>query len=77
MIFLFFIGNKQTLVGDIDSAMRIILNYHQVLKQYGFTPEFYNIPNLEAVQKRGGYPLRPGINFGHYLQADRRQYFHG
>lgn len=40
--------------------MRIILNYHQILKQYGLMPEFYNIPTLEAVQKRSGYPLRPG-----------------
>ncbi len=49
------------MVGDIESAMRIILTYHQVLKQYGFVPEFFNIPNLEVVNKRSGYPLRPEL----------------
>jgi hypothetical protein len=26
--------------------MRSLHNYHQVWKQYGFTPEFYNIPQV-------------------------------
>ena len=50
-----------SLIGDHDSAMRILLTYRQVLRQYGFTPEFFNIPNTEAVAKRSGYPLRPEL----------------
>lgn len=50
-----------TLVGEVEEAQRILLNYRQVLKQYGFSPEFYNIPNSEAVHKRSGYPLRPEL----------------
>jgi hypothetical protein len=50
----------QSLVGNIDKAMKTIHNYHQVWKQFGFTPEFYNIGKAEAVSKREGYPLRPG-----------------
>uniref|UniRef100_A0A915J4M6 alpha-1,2-Mannosidase n=1 Tax=Romanomermis culicivorax TaxID=13658 RepID=A0A915J4M6_ROMCU len=48
-----------TLVGDVDKAYRIMMNYYQIVKQYGFIPEFYNIYNSEAMQKRSGYPLRP------------------
>ena len=45
--------------------MKTLHNYHQVWKQYGFTPEFYNIPKGEAQSNRDGYPLRPGkILFG-------------
>ena len=40
--------------------MKTLHNYHQVWKQYGFTPEFYNIPKSEAHTSREGYPLRPG-----------------
>jgi mannosidase alpha-like ER degradation enhancer 2 len=49
-----------SLLGDINVAMRSIHNYHRVWKQYGFLPEFYNIPNSEASQNRESYPLRPG-----------------
>ncbi|KAK3886809.1 hypothetical protein Pcinc_009034 [Petrolisthes cinctipes] len=50
-----------TIVGDINSAQRIVHNYHQVWKQYGFTPEFYNIPQSEVPAGREGYPLRPEL----------------
>ncbi|XP_064635151.1 ER degradation-enhancing alpha-mannosidase-like protein 2 [Lineus longissimus] len=50
-----------SLVGNIDKAMKTIHNYHQVWKQFGFTPEFYNIGKAEAVNKREGYPLRPEL----------------
>ncbi|GAB6019210.1 ER degradation-enhancing alpha-mannosidase-like protein 1 [Chamberlinius hualienensis] len=50
-----------TLVGDIDVALKAIYNYHQVWKQFGFTPEFYNIPNAEPNNNREGYPLRPEL----------------
>jgi len=32
-----------------------------VWKQFGFTPEFYNIPQAEAGTNREGYPLRPEL----------------
>ncbi|RWS04555.1 ER degradation-enhancing alpha-mannosidase-like protein 2 [Dinothrombium tinctorium] len=46
-----------TLIGEIENAQKSLYNYHQVWKQYGFIPEFYDIPNYEV--KRNGYPLRP------------------
>lgn len=48
-----------TLIGEIDQAKKSLYNYHQVWKQYGFTPEFYDIPNSKSNSKRDGYPLRP------------------
>ncbi|XP_059479799.1 ER degradation-enhancing alpha-mannosidase-like protein 2 [Neocloeon triangulifer] len=50
-----------SLIGDINSGMRSLHNYHQVWKQYGFTPEFYNIPQGEAGTNRESYPLRPEL----------------
>lgn len=47
--------------GDITNAMKSLYNYHSVWKQYGFLPEFYNIPNSEAGANREGYPLRPEL----------------
>ena len=32
-----------SMVGDIEAGLRSVHNYHQVWKQYGFTPEFYNV----------------------------------
>lgn len=51
---------SQSLIGDIDNAMRTFLNYYTVWKQFGGLPEFYNIPQGYTVEKREGYPLRPG-----------------
>lgn len=50
-----------SLTGDISSAMKTLHNYHTVWKQYGFLPEFYNIPNAEAGANRENYPLRPEL----------------
>ncbi|KFD62982.1 hypothetical protein M514_03606 [Trichuris suis] len=50
-----------TLFGDIEVAHRVILNYNVILSQYGMTPEFYNLPNMEAQSSRAGYPLRPEL----------------
>lgn len=36
-------------------------NYHQVWKQYGFTPEFYNIAQGQVGTNRESYPLRPEL----------------
>ncbi|KAI6213722.1 Alpha-1,2-Mannosidase [Aphelenchoides besseyi] len=47
------------LTGKVEDAARIMLTYDQVNRQYGLTPEFYNLPTREAVNKRSGYPLRP------------------
>lgn len=41
--------------------MKTLHNYHQVWLQYGFTPEFYNIPQTEAGTNRENYPLRPEL----------------
>ena len=50
-----------SLVGDTKSAMKSIHNYHQVWKQYGFLPEFYNVAQGAVASKREGYPLRPEL----------------
>lgn len=50
-----------SLFGEIDDAMKSLHNYHRVWKQFGFTPEFYNIPQAEAGTNREGYPLRPEL----------------
>ena len=50
-----------SLTGDNMGAMKSIHNYHQVWKQYGFLPEFYNVPQNGASHKREGYPLRPEL----------------
>lgn len=42
--------------------MKTIHNFHQVWRQFGFLPEYYNIPKSEAHTGREGYPLRPGIS---------------
>lgn len=34
---------------------------NSILFQYGFLPEFYNIPNAEAGTNRDSYPLRPEL----------------
>ncbi|XP_049888120.1 ER degradation-enhancing alpha-mannosidase-like protein 2 isoform X2 [Pectinophora gossypiella] len=50
-----------TLIGESDTALRIIHNYHSVWKQYGFTPEVYNLGTGEASSSRESYPLRPEL----------------
>lgn len=50
-----------SLFGEIEDAMKSLHNYHRVWKQFGFTPEFYNIPQAEAGTNREGYPLRPEL----------------
>ncbi|CAK9801198.1 ER degradation-enhancing alpha-mannosidase-like protein 2 [Anthophora quadrimaculata] len=50
-----------SLFGEIRDAMKSLHNYHRVWKQFGFTPEFYNIPQAEAGTNREGYPLRPEL----------------
>ncbi|RZF39799.1 hypothetical protein LSTR_LSTR000447 [Laodelphax striatellus] len=50
-----------SLIGDINAGMKSMHNYYQVWKQYGFTPEFYNIPQAEVGLNRQSYPLRPEL----------------
>ncbi|XP_045479503.1 ER degradation-enhancing alpha-mannosidase-like protein 2 [Harmonia axyridis] len=50
-----------SLIGDTSSAMRTLHNYHQVWQQYGFTPEFYHIPQTEAGLNKESWPLRPEL----------------
>lgn len=50
-----------SLFGEIRDAMKSLHNYHRVWKQFGFTPEFYNIPQAEAGTNRESYPLRPEL----------------
>nr|XP_021183929.2 ER degradation-enhancing alpha-mannosidase-like protein 2 [Helicoverpa armigera] len=62
-----------SLVGESDTAMRIIHNYHSVWRQYGFTPEVYNLGTGEASSSRESYPLRPElIESIMYLYRDTR-----
>ena len=60
------------MLGDLDSAMKTIHNFHQVWKQFGSTPEFYNIPKAEVHQGREGYPLRPGESPGFTLSSAKK-----
>ena len=46
-----------TMIGQIDQAKKSLYNYHQILKQFAFLPEMYDVSNGET--KRSGYPLRP------------------
>lgn len=50
-----------SLFGEVGDAMKSLHNYHRVWKQFGFTPEYYNIPQAEAGTNREGYPLRPEL----------------
>ncbi len=50
-----------SLLGENMKAMKTMHNYHQVWKQYGFLPEFYNVAQSGVSAKREGYPLRPEL----------------
>ncbi|XP_006812583.1 ER degradation-enhancing alpha-mannosidase-like protein 2 [Saccoglossus kowalevskii] len=56
-----YLPGVQSLLGEIDDAMKTMHNYHQVWKQLGFIPEFYSIVNGFPVEKHEGYPLRPEL----------------
>lgn len=58
----------QSLLGNLDSAVRTFQNYYSVWRQFGGLPEFYSIPQGTTVDKREGYPLRPGESFS---QSDK------
>uniref|UniRef100_H3D4E0 alpha-1,2-Mannosidase n=1 Tax=Tetraodon nigroviridis TaxID=99883 RepID=H3D4E0_TETNG len=49
----------QSLLGNLDAAVRTFQNYYSVWRQFGGLPEFYSIPQGFTVDKREGYPLRP------------------
>ncbi|KAJ8370636.1 hypothetical protein SKAU_G00106640 [Synaphobranchus kaupii] len=51
----------QSLLGDLENAMRTFHNYCTVWRQLGGLPEFYSIPQGYTVDKREGYPLRPEL----------------
>ncbi|XP_077410541.1 ER degradation-enhancing alpha-mannosidase-like protein 2 isoform X1 [Vanacampus margaritifer] len=51
----------QTLLGNLDSAVRTFQNYYSVWRQFGGLPEFYSISQGYTVDKREGYPLRPEL----------------
>uniref|UniRef100_A0A0N4Z7B7 alpha-1,2-Mannosidase n=1 Tax=Parastrongyloides trichosuri TaxID=131310 RepID=A0A0N4Z7B7_PARTI len=50
-----------TLIGEIDDAVKIMLNYNHILRQYGLPPEFYNLNKFAAHPGREGFPLRPEV----------------
>ncbi|XP_049281577.1 ER degradation-enhancing alpha-mannosidase-like protein 2 [Anopheles funestus] len=50
-----------SLYGNTKEALRVLHNYQSVWRQYGFLPEFYNIPTGEAGANRENYPLRPEL----------------
>ncbi|KAG7218981.1 hypothetical protein INR49_019369, partial [Caranx melampygus] len=58
----------QSLLGNLDSAVRTFQNYYSVWRQFGGLPEFYSIPQGYTVDKREGYPLRPATGDHTYLQ---------
>ncbi|CAG03802.1 unnamed protein product, partial [Tetraodon nigroviridis] len=47
----------QSLLGNLDAAVRTFQNYYSVWRQFGGLPEFYSIPQGFTVDKREGYPL--------------------
>ncbi|XP_061550090.1 ER degradation-enhancing alpha-mannosidase-like protein 2 isoform X1 [Phycodurus eques] len=51
----------QTLLGNLDGAVRTFQNYYSVWRQFGGLPEFYSISQGYPVDKREGYPLRPEL----------------
>lgn len=61
----------QSLIGDISSATKTFHNYYSVWRQFGGLPEFYSIPQGYTVDKREGYPLRPGLYNTHCTRATR------
>ena len=50
-----------SLVGDNAKGLKSVHNYHQIWKQYGFLPEFYNVAQGGSANKCEGYPLRPEL----------------
>ncbi|XP_035783165.1 ER degradation-enhancing alpha-mannosidase-like protein 2 [Anopheles albimanus] len=50
-----------SLFGSTTEALRVLYSYQTVWRQYGFLPEFYNIPTGEAGTNREDYPLRPEL----------------
>ena len=49
-------------VFDVGGAVAgVDNNLLQIWKQYGFLPEFYNVAQGGAANKREGYPLRPEL----------------
>lgn len=50
-----------SLYGSTTEALRVLHSYQAVWRQYGFLPEFYNIPTGEAGANRENYPLRPEL----------------
>ncbi|KAG7280836.1 hypothetical protein CRUP_010818 [Coryphaenoides rupestris] len=51
----------QSLVGDLEGAIRTFQNYYSVWRQFGGLPEFYSITQGYTVDKREGFPLRPEL----------------
>lgn len=47
--FLSLLSFPQAMLGDVEDAQRILLQYSRTVRQFGFPPEFYNIPNQEVV----------------------------
>ncbi|XP_052865718.1 ER degradation-enhancing alpha-mannosidase-like protein 2 [Anopheles cruzii] len=50
-----------SLYGSTSEALRVLHSYQAVWRQYGFLPEFYNIPTGQAGTNRENYPLRPEL----------------
>ncbi|XP_058057377.1 ER degradation-enhancing alpha-mannosidase-like protein 2 [Anopheles bellator] len=50
-----------SLYGSTAEALRVLHSYQAVWRQYGFLPEFYNIPTRQAGTNRENYPLRPEL----------------
>jgi mannosidase alpha-like ER degradation enhancer 1 len=53
----FFPGMK-SLLGEVEHAMRIHLNYYNVWRQFSGWPEFYHVDKKLPIQGRDGKNLR-------------------
>ena len=68
MVLILIADVAQSMVGDVDDAMKTLHNFYQIWDQYGAIPEYYHIPKASAFSGREKYPLRPG----QYLQLRHR-----
>ena len=50
-----------TLVGNLDQAIKTAKKYHEIWRQYGSLPEFFNINTQSVHGNREAYPLRPEL----------------
>lgn len=50
----------KVLTGSLDTAYKTLLNYFDVWRKFGMTPEFFRVDVWSVMKSKEGYPLRPG-----------------